>query len=454
MSGRKAIIQPPSGLAIAALALSIAALPQVVPAKTSQPLSFPNAELEPMPFKVLDGWQRDDQAEAFRTFLQSCRAILKSTKAMRAGRPLYSALYDVCQRAQAAGPLDAAAARAFFEQNFRGYRISPLGEPNGFFTGYYEPIVEGSRFPSNEYSVPVYRRPPNLIIARLRGKMGSKGRHAFRKIQKIPPYLDRGQIEEGALAGRDLEICWMKDPIDAFFAQIQGSTRVRLDTGATIRLNYDATNGHPYTAVGKFLIERGIVSREEMSMQRIRDWMEANPEDGKELRRQNKSFVFFREINLPQEFEPPGAQGIPLTVGRSLAVDKNIHVYGTPFFVDAELPIQSEKARDHFSRLMIAQDTGGAIVGPARADLYFGAGDEAARVAGRLKHFGRFVMLIPKELDPAVVAKSAPLPRPRPAIKDEPAEKTLGPMEPAKTKTAAQRVSEDVPLPKTRPSRP
>jgi membrane-bound lytic murein transglycosylase A len=197
--------------------------------------------------------------------------------------------------------------------------------------------------------------------------------------------------------------------------QIQGSARVRFQDGATLRLNYDAHNGYPYTPVGRVLIERGIVPREEMSMQRIRQWMDDNPEGAKELRRQNRSYVFFREVKLGESEEPVGAQGIPLTAGRSIAVDKALHVYGTPFFVDGQLPIESDTSANAFRKLMVAQDTGSAIVGPARADIYFGAGVEAGRVAGRLRHPARFVMLLPRELDPLAAAKSMPLPRERPA---------------------------------------
>jgi len=178
-------------------------------------------------------------------------------------------------------------------------------------------------------------------------------------------------------------------------------------------LNYAAANGQPYYAVGRWLIERNIVSKEEMSMDRIREWMERNPKEGEELRRRNKSYVFFRETNLPVNEEPIGAQGISLTPGRSIAVDRKLHTYGTPFFISAYLPIEGLKPDTWFKRLMIAQDTGGAIVGPARADLYFGAGDEAASVAGRLRHYGKFVMLVPKAVLPAA-DDEIPLPRPRP----------------------------------------
>jgi membrane-bound lytic murein transglycosylase A len=190
--------------------------------------------------------------------------------------------------------------------------------------------------------------------------------------------------------------------------------RVRIEDGKMMRLNYDAQNGHPYYAVGRWLIDRKYVSKEEMSMDRIRQWMEANPAEGRELRRRNKSYVFFRETNLADNEEAIGAQGVSLTAWRSIAVDRNLHVYGTPFFIGAELPIESEQPTTRFRRLMVAQDTGGAIIGPARADIYFGAGDEAGRISGRLRHNGRFVMLVPNGINPG--GTDVPLPRPRPEI--------------------------------------
>ena len=212
--------------------------------------------------------------------------------------------------------------------------------------------------------------------------MPNKG-EVFRKIgrRKLVPYYDRAEIEDGAIAGRGLEICWLKSQTDLLFTQIQGSARVHLEDGTTIRINYDSHNGYPYTPVGRILIDRGIIPREQMSMERIREWMDQNPDGAKELRRQNRSYVFFREVQLSDKDEAVGAQGVPLTPGRSIAVDKSLHVYGTPFFIAGELPIESEQSKTPFHRLMIAQDTGSAIVGPARADIYFGAGAE--RGAGR-----------------------------------------------------------------------
>jgi membrane-bound lytic murein transglycosylase A len=181
-----------------------------------------------------------------------------------------------------------------------------------------------------------------------------------------------------------------------------------------LRLNYDSYNGWPYSSVGRVLIDRGMMTKDEVSMQRIRAWMEANPDQARDVRRQNQSYVFFRVMALADNDEAMGAQGVPLMAGRSIAVDRARHAYGTPFYIEADLPIASEKAATAFRRLVIAQDTGSAIVGIARADIYFGAGADAARVAGRIKHPGRFVMLVPRALDPVAAASAMPLPLPRP----------------------------------------
>lgn len=429
------------------------------------PLKIPNSQIEPLAWHQIDGWMADHHAEAFSTFLNSCKPILRSSEKARAQRPAtYNALYQVCGRAIAAMPLNDAGARTFFEQNFRAVRLNALGESAGFFTGYYEPIVEGARLPSDKYTVPLYRRPSDMVTQRLR-MAGKKAKAGKRVVKRLAAYYDRAQIEDGALAGRGLEIVYLKDPIDAFFAEIQGSVRVRLEDGSVIRLNYASGNGHPYTAVGKFLIERGIVSKEEMSMQKIREFMEANPAEGRALRRLNKSYVFFRETDLSEYEEAIGAQGLPLTASRSIAVDRRLHTYGMPVFVDVTLPIQSEKPDTRFSRLMIAQDTGGAIVGPARADIYLGAGEEAARAAGRFKHFGHFVMLVPNELDPSNVASAVPLPPGKPKevadakVASRAEDQAVGSAAktpsaagmPAAPKSTASVKSVAVPLPKTRP---
>ncbi len=406
--------------------------PTPQPARTQSasfqgPLRIPDAELEPTRWSALDGWSGDDHASAFATFQASCRPMLRSNaNAANDERPVRAALERVCVRAVKAGTLDSAASRLFFEDNFMPIRIRKLGDQAGFLTGYYEPIVDGSRFPTREFTVPLYRRPRDLIAAGASqpgGPFPNNGR-AFRRnpAGELAPYYDRGEIEDGALDGKHLEICWLRSATEALFIQIQGSARVRLEDGTMLRLNYDAHNGYPYVPVGRVLSERNIIPREEMSMSRIRDWMQAHPDEAKDVRRQNRSMVFFRIVGLSNDGEALGAQGIPLAAGRSIAVDKALHVYGTPFFIAADLPIASAQPSTPFRRTMIAQDTGSAIVGPARADLYFGAGDQAGLVAGRVRQAGQFAMLLPRDLDPVAAGARMPLPRARPASTSESAD--------------------------------
>jgi len=365
------------------------------------------------------GWADDDPLPAFKTFRTSCKPIAAQKGPLADSKALGTSLRDPCIAARAEDISESARAREFFERNFTPLLISRIGEDAGFVTGYYEPIVDGSRVQTDVYTVPVYRRPSNLFVrgySQANASMPNKGQ-VFRKVgrRKLVPYYDRGEIEDGAIAGRGLEVVWLKSQTDLLFIQIQGSARIKLDDGSIVRINYDAHNGYPYTPVGRVLIERNIVPKDQMSMQKIREYMEQSPDAAKELRRQNRSYVFFREVKLAADDEAVGAQGVPLTAGRSIAVDKSLHVYGTPFFIEGSLPIESDTSNTPFRRLMIAQDTGSAIIGPARADIYFGAGADAGRVAGRLKNPARFVMLLPNSLDPVSRGKTMPLPEDRPS---------------------------------------
>jgi membrane-bound lytic murein transglycosylase A len=325
-------------------------------------------------------------------------------------------------------------AQLFLERNFRPLRISKLGDNAGFLTGYYEPIVDGSRFPTGIFKVPIYRRPPDLVPPLHSAGPGFPNRgQSLRRTDSgtLVPYYDRGEILDGALDGKHLEICWIKNQSDALTIQIQGSARVRLEDGVILRINYDGHNGYPFMPLSRILIERNIIPREEMSPERIRDWVRANRQSTDELLRQNRSFMFFRIVGLsddrrpaglreiPREREAIGAQGIPLTAGRSIAVDNILHVYGTPFFIDADLPLTDEKRDGHFDHLMIAQDTGSAIVGPARADIFWGAGDRAGQLASHVHHPGNFAMLVPRELDPVAAGARMPLPPQKPALPAE-----------------------------------
>ena len=388
-------------------------------ATADEPFKLANSQLEPIKWSELAGWRADDHLAAFAAYQTSCQVLLKSQLSDKRG-PVYRALWNLCRSASGVRPQDRNTARAFFEENFQPVRIARLGEAEGLLTGYFEPVVRGSRFPSPEFYVPVYRRPHDLIAA------GYKpGSHAFPnkgvrigrldEKNQLVPYYDRGAIEAGALDGQKLEICWLKDPFDLLAIQIEGSGRVILEDGTPLRINYDSHNGYPFTSLSRAFVERNLISREDISMQRIREWMADHPEEASKLRAANRSYVFFRITGLTNEGEPVGAQGVPLTPGRSIAVDR-FHEYCTPFFIEANLPIESAEPLSAFRRLMIAQDTGSAIVGPARADLYWGTGDAAARIASRIRHPGRFVMLLPREIDIIETARHVPLPAPKPKV--------------------------------------
>jgi membrane-bound lytic murein transglycosylase A len=433
------------GLAVAFLGL--AALPVAAQSGEAAPIKFANAQYEPVDWAALDGWADDDHATAFAAFLESCRALNANRQPTATPETIKiaDALKPVCARGFAAVPLEGDGARKFFEDNFRPLHISKLGDTDGFLTGYYEPIIDGSRVPTGEFTAPLYRRPPNLVVSGRR-KLGdvfpSKGVKVGLRVgrRKIVPYYDRAAIEDGALDGWHLEICWLRNQVEVLFAQIEGSARIRLEDGSILRVNYDAHNGLPYTPVGRVLVDRKIMAKDEVTMQRIRDWMEANPDQAKDVRAQNKSYVFFRITDLATTDEAVGGEGVPLMPGRSIAIDRALHAYGTPFFIAADLPIANDKGGTKFRRLMFAQDTGSAIVGPARADIYFGAGDEAARIAGRIRNPGQFVVLLPRELDPVEAAQNIPLPPERPGVFAQ-----FG------LRTMIDPTAEDVPLPEPKP---
>jgi len=378
-------------------------------------LKFAGSQFEPIEWSQVAGWTADDHLAAFAAYQASCQ-VLRRRRSDDRGQ-FSNALSNVCRKAADLQPQDASTARIFFEQNFQLVRIGRLGEAEGLLTGYFEPIVAGSRFPSPEFPVPLYRRPRDLVAA------GYKpGSHAFPNKGKIGrltenkglvPYYDRGAIEAGALDGQKLEICWLRDPLDLLAIQLEGSGRVILEDGTPLRVSFDSHNGHRFSSIERVLIDRKLISRNEISTQGIRDWMTTHPDEAAKVRAANRSYVFFRITGLSNEGEPIGAQGVPLTPGRSIAVDR-AHEYGTPFFIEANLPIEGGKSVSPFGRLMIAQDTGSAIVGPTRADLYWGAGDDAGRIAGRIRHPGRFVMLVPREFDIAVAGNEIPLPVPKP----------------------------------------
>lgn len=301
---------------------------------------------------------------------------------------------------------EAGSAREFFENNFQAFLVLDEVRPEGLFTGYFEPEVDGSRTRSPQFRVPLYRRPKDLV--KFNSATTELSELSYGRVIDGKPtlYFTRREIEEGALDGQGLEIVWLRDWADAFFIHIQGSARIRLMEGGVLRLSYAAKSGHPYTGIGGLLVERGTLSADAMSMQAIRLWMADHPQQARELMWENRSFVFFREIDL----EDPGlgalgAQHVQLTPRRSVAIDRSLWMLGTPVWLETEAPTGAGNHAASFHQLVIAQDTGSAIRGLARGDVYWGFGDEAAMIAGPMKSPGRMTVLLPHE-----VAKELGLP--------------------------------------------
>jgi membrane-bound lytic murein transglycosylase A len=295
--------------------------------------------------------------------------------------------------ASAASP---AAARKFFESFFTPYAI--VRPPEGaLVTGYFEPELTGSLEPGERYKVPVYALPDDLVFLdgqTDRGDLSEELTAARRTPHGLAPYFTRQEIEQGALFDRGLEIAWLADPYDAYVMQVQGSGLVRLADGGQLRIGFSGKNGHSYTSVGKILIERGALSVESATLDKVLEWLRANPEQGREVMWENRSFPFFRVIGEDEAADGPiGSMGAPLTEGRSLAVDPRYHRLGLPVWVSA--PELKDDAERPFQRLMIAQDSGSAIRGPVRGDIYWGSGGEAGRKAGATKHICDFTVLIP-----------------------------------------------------------
>jgi membrane-bound lytic murein transglycosylase A len=331
-------------------------------------------------FDQLNGWRNDDIALAIPALLRSCGAFLsKPDNAPLDRRPKGADFGTVgewrgpCGLAAALPAGDDSSVRRFFENEFAPLLAGNNGNTEGLFTGYFEIALNGSRRRTGAYQTPLYRRPPE------------------------PGRFTRAEIEDGALVGQGLELLWVDDPIDAFFLEIQGSGRVRLREGGITRVGYDGSNGKPYVAVGRLLIERGELPREKVTMAGIRGWMKAHPKEGAALRRENPSAVFFREIAGPG---PLGAERVVLSPGRSLAVDRAFLPLGIPVWLEAQERFSPNTIR----RLVVAQDTGGAIKGPVRGDLFWGHGDAAASGAGAMNARGRYYLLLPK----AVAMRLAP----------------------------------------------
>jgi membrane-bound lytic murein transglycosylase A len=331
--------------------------------------------MAPISFNEVSGWASDKHAEALVAFQRSCPKLTSGPEAKIATdggtKTIAPAEWGrICEAANGVRAGDDRAARLFFEDNFRPLVVQAPGK----FTGYFEPDMRGSRAPSRLFTVPVYRRPPDLTDK---------------------PYYTRAEIEQGALKGQGLEIAWVQDPVALFEVQVQGSGRVQLAEGGTLTLGFDGSNNRPYTTIGNVLIEMGVLQKGSATWPAIRDWLRRNPQQARDVMRKNERYIFFKDTKTASV---AGAEGVALTAQRSLAVDTTLTPYGTPNWIDTVRPVAKKTgATEPYRRLTIAQDTGAAIVGPARGDVFFGSGPQAADWAGRMNSDGRAVVLVPNK---------------------------------------------------------
>jgi membrane-bound lytic murein transglycosylase A len=364
--------------------------PAVPPPTVAPPVSLPVAPFAASKWEMLPDWQTVDLQPAWGAFLQSCRALKN--------KPGWQA---VCARTSELAQPDNTALRAFFEEGFAPYQVfNPDGSPQGLITGYYEPKLVGSRTRSARFRYPLYAPPEDLLTIdlgevypqlkdmRLRGRLQGK---------RIVPYYNRAEIDNGKAVLQGRELFWVENVVDLFFLQIQGSGRIELPDGSLVKVGYAEQNGHPYISIGKKLVESGELKIEESSMQGIKGWAEQHPEKLPALLAQNPSYVFFRE--LPNGLTAPlGALGVPLTEAYSIAVDPRTIPLGAPVFLATTYPNTAEP----LNRLMLAQDTGGAIKGAVRADFFWGFGEQAGAQAGRMKQSGQMWVLFPKGAEPVL----------------------------------------------------
>jgi membrane-bound lytic murein transglycosylase A len=357
------------------------------------------ARLEALGFERLAGWNDDDHLAALRAFERSARTLVTGRESARPAQPAPPELIATARATLCESVLTERGARRFFETRFRPFRVIP-DDGAGFLTGFYEPCVAASMVETEEFRWPILARPADLVtFAPAAAPAGFlEGVSGARRLGdgSLVPYADRAEIE----AERLDPIVWVRDAVEAFLIQVQGSAQVEYPDGGRARLAYDGRNGLPYTSIGRMLIEAGEIAESAMSLASLKAWLRKDGERGLKLMRRNRSFVFFRLVDdFDPELGPVAGAGVALTALRSIAVDRTIWAYGAPFWIDAELPWADETPRA-FRRLMIAQDTGSAIVGPARADLFFGSGEAAGARAGAIRHKGEVVALLPRGDEP------------------------------------------------------
>ena len=369
-------------------ALAITAGCETSRRRTAEPEAPPTARFEAVKWSKLPGWKSDDALAAWPAIVSTCHVLDARAE-----------WQTFCAAVMATSPADGAFVRGFLEQRLTPYRIQRVTgrkrETQGLITGYFEPLIHGARVRSEAFATPLYRPPEDLLIVDLSSVIPElKGKRVRGRLDgnKVVPYYSRASSREAAgLAGH--EIVWIDNALDAFMLEVQGSGRVQLTTGETIRLQYEDQNGHPYRSIGKYLADQGAMPLDQVNMPAIRAWLAANPQRLNEVLNSNPSVVFFREAPLEDpSIGPKGAQGVPLTAGRSIAVDPKFLPLGAPMFLSTTHPGTTAPLQ----RLVVAQDTGGAIRGPVRADLFFGFGAEAGAQAGMMKQDGEMWLLWPK----------------------------------------------------------
>ena len=357
------------------------------------------ARFEALRFESLAGWNDDDHLAALRTFERSARTLAAGRESPRPARSPPPELIATARAALRSSVEAERDPQRFFETRFRPFRVIP-DEEGGFLTGYYEPRAQASRVETKEFRWPILARPADLVtLAHGAAPAGfPDGVSGARRLcdGSLVPYADRAEIE----AEHRGPVVWLRDAVEAFLIQVQGSAQVEFPDGRCARLAYDGRNGLPYTSIGRILIESGEIAESAMSLASLKAWLRADRERGMKLMRRNRSFVFFRLVeDFDPELGPVAGQGVALTALRSIAIDRTLWAYGLPFWIEAELP-WADDAQRPFRRLMIAQDTGSAIVGPARADLFFGSGEAAGARAGAIRHSGEVVVFLPGEDGP------------------------------------------------------
>lgn len=367
---------------------------EVVESMRSLPITpSANPNLRATEWSALTGWTDDDILPAWSAFLQSCIVLIK--------QPLWQ---QTCSAAASARQPDNATIRHFFEKNFVPHQVLNADESDeGLVTGYYEPLLYGSRQPSERYRYPLHAAPDGLLVVDLgevHPELKSLMPRGRLEGRKIVPYYTRAEIKNNPELLRGHEFLWVKDEVELFFLQIQGSGRIVLEDGEILKIGYAEHNGHPYSSIGKLLVERGELPLEKASMQGIKQWGKENPDRLDDLLHQNPRYIFFRELSNDLS-GPLGSLGVPLTAGRSIAIDPRVIPQGAPVFLATTWPNTDKKLQ----RLMIAQDTGSAIKGNVRVDFFWGFGDEAANQAGKMKQKGRMWVLMPNGYTRSVLAQ-------------------------------------------------